>query len=169
MATLKSLSFKKVLVLKNDATLYDAARAMDNKAVGSALVSDGSGHIIGLITDRDIACRGAGAQLSPFDEIGKLVRGNLIFIGENRTLTEATQIMQYFGIRRLPVIKTGSGGKSRCIGILSFDDLVASESVPIEELAEIIKNQLPSPKKRAAKKTAELYFMPKELQPISAF
>lgn len=168
MATLKSLASKKVLVLKMNSTLYEAARAMDNKAVGCALVSDGKGHIIGLITDRDITCRGVGSKLSPSDEIGKLARRDLIFINENRSLSEATKLMQHFGIRRLPVIKDSIGGKSKCVGILSFDDLVFSGAVPLDDLAEIIRSQLPSPKKRAAKKTAELFFLPKELQPIMA-
>lgn len=167
MTTLKSLAYKKVLVLKMNATLFEAAKAMDNKGVGCALVSDGKGQIIGLVTDRDITCQGVGSKMTPSDKIGNLAHRDLIYIGENRTLSEATKVMQHFGIRRLPVIKTSAGGKSKCIGILSFDDLVFSGAVPLDDLAEVIRSQLPSLKKRAAKKTAELFFMPKELQPIS--
>lgn len=166
MPTLKSLASKKVLVLSLDTSLYEAARAMENKSVGCALVSDGKGHILGLITDRDIACRGVGSKLSPSDKIEKLVRRDLIFIGENRNLSEATKLMQQFGIRRLPVIKSSSGGKNRCVGILSFDDLVFSAAVPLDDLAEIIRGQLPKANKRITRKTHELNYLPKELQPI---
>lgn len=158
MATLKSLAYKKVLVLNIHVTLYEAARAMENVSVGCALVSDGKGQILGLITDRDITCRGIGSGLGPDDRIGVLVKRDLIYIGENRTLTEATKVMQHFNIRRLPVIKNFAGGKSKCIGILSFDDLVFSEAVPIDELAEIIRGQLVRPKRKSSRKPAELYF-----------
>ena len=167
MATLKSLAYKKVLVLKMNSSLFQAAKAMENQAVGCALVSDGKGQIIGLVTDRDIACRGIGSRMNASDHIGDLVRSDLIYIGENRTLSEATHLMQHFGIRRLPVIKTNASGKNKCIGILSFDDLLFSGVIPLDELAEIIRSQLMKPKKKTNKKTPELYFMPKELQPIS--
>ncbi len=167
MATLKSLANKKVLVLKMHATLFEAARAMESKSVGCALVSDGKGQIVGLITDRDIALRGIGARMTATDKISDLVHQDLIYIGENRTLSDATNIMQHFGIRRLPVIKTSAGGQNKCIGILSFDDLVFSGDVSLDELAEIIRSQMSRPKRRSTKNPQELFFMPKELQPIS--
>lgn len=167
MTTLKSLANKKVLVLKIHASLFEAAKAMESKSVGCALVSDGKGQIVGLITDRDIACRGIGSKMSGSEKISSLVHQDLIYIGENRSLSEATKVMQHFGIRRLPVIKNSPGGKSKCIGILSFDDLVFSGAVPLDELAEIIRSQMSRPKKRPVKNPPELFFIPKELQPIS--
>lgn len=171
MTSLKALASKKVLVLKINSTLREAARAMDNKSVGCALISDGKGHIVGLVTDRDIACRGVGLNYSPSDEIGKLVRKDLIFINESRTLPEATELMREFGIRRLPVIKSGPGGKNKCVGILSFDDLVFSGVVANDDLAEIIRSQFPRAKNKAPKnfsfqKIKELFFLPKEQHPI---
>ena len=167
MTTLKTLAYKKVLVLKMYASLFEAAKAMESKSVGCALVSDGKGQIVGIVTDRDIACRGIGSKMSASEKISSLVHHDLIYIGENRSISDATKVMQHFGIRRLPVIKTGAGGKSKCIGILSFDDLVFSGDVPLDELAEIIRSQMSRPKRKPAKKPAELFFMPKELHPIS--
>ena len=146
---------------------------MDDKSVGSALVSDGKGHIVGLITDRDIACRGVGAKYSAADKIGNLISRDLIFISENKTLSEATQLMREFGIRRLPVIKSSSGGKNKCVGILTFDDLVFSGVVSNDDLAEIIRSQFPSSRKKVAKtlklkNKITLDFLPKELHPIMA-
>ncbi len=164
--TLKSLAYKKVLVLKMSASLFEAAKAMENRNVGCALVSDGKGQITGLVTDRDIACRGIGARMGASDKIGDLVKSDLIYIGENRSLIEATHLMQHFGIRRLPVIKASTSGKNKCIGILSFDDLVFSGVVSLDELAEIIRSQLVKTKKKTNKKM-ELFFLPKELQPIT--
>lgn len=167
MTTLKSLAYKKVLVLKMTASLFEAAKAMESKSVGCALVSDGKGQIEGIITDRDIACRGIGTKMSASDKISSLIHHDLIYVGENRSLSEATKLMQHFGIRRLPVIRTGAGGKSKCIGIVSFDDLVFSGDVPLEELAEIIRSQMSRPKRKSVKKPSDLFFFPKELQPIS--
>ncbi len=167
MTTLKSLAYKKVLVLKMNVSLFEAAKALESKSVGCALVSDGKGQIVGIITDRDIACRGIGSKMSASEKISSLVHNDLIYIGENRSISDATKIMQHFGIRRLPVIKTGPAGKSKCIGILSFDDLVFSGDVPLDELAEIIRSQMSRPRKKPAKNPPELFFLPKELQPIS--
>lgn len=170
MPNLKSLTRKKVLILKDRSSLYEAARSMTSKGVGCALVSDGNGHITGLVTDRDITCNGFGNKLTAKDPISQVMTKQLIFINEDKTLTDAIHIMQEFGIRRLPIVKTLVNGKNRAVGILSFDDLVLSGEVSVEDLRKIVKSQFAGSKKKTIRSkvpNAQLGLMlPKELQPV---
>src|SRR3989338_839220 len=47
----------KVVVLHFDASAEQAAKAMEAHSIGYVVISDHDGHIIGVVTDRDIACR----------------------------------------------------------------------------------------------------------------
>ena len=169
MGTLNSIATNKALVLKENTSLVDAARAMHKKSVGSSLVSNGSGHIIGIITDRDIACKGIAFNYSPKDKIETIMNKHFIYISENGSVNEAVKLMKEFGIRRLPIIKTMPNGKNRCSGILSFDDLILSEEASIRDLKEVLSGQFKKAAIRKVKKTKsvpEFPSLPRELQPI---
>ena len=47
-----------------ETTLLNAAKKMRDKDIGSLLVGEND-RIIGMVTDRDIACRGVAQDLSP--------------------------------------------------------------------------------------------------------
>lgn len=142
MGRLEELALKPVLVLKKSTTLRDAARALYKKEVGCALVSDQKGHIIGIVTDRDIGCSALANNCSPEDPVAKVMSTALISVSDEADLSEAVELMKDFGIRRLPVIRTQSGGKQKCIGMLSMDDLILSQAVKLEDLSEIVANQI---------------------------
>ncbi len=101
-----------------DTNLAGAAKTMETHNVGSLLVTDHEGRIVGIVTDRDLALALAHGK----DGTG-LVEGvmsvNVVTIPEDATLDDAAGAMDSRGVRRLPV--ADSAGHP--VGIICLDDL----------------------------------------------
>lgn len=139
---LSNLYKKKVLVLQKNTTAFEAARAMSEKFVGCALVSDGKGHIIGILTDRDLACGVLGEGLSENTPVTEIMAPDVKFVFEDAKLSQVIQIMKKYGLRRVPVVRVGESGAQHCVGIYSLDDLIACGEVPASELKPIVRKQM---------------------------
>ena len=133
---------KRVLVLPRTTPSFEAARAMGEKKVGCALVSDGKGHIEGIVTDRDLACGVLGERFSPYTPISDVMAPNPKFVPEDAPITRVLEIMKKFGVRRVPVIQFMESGAQKCIGIYTLDDLILSGEISIADLATIISKQV---------------------------
>ena len=115
-----------------DTTLRDVARLMTENDCGGIPICD-DGGIIGLITDRDLACRGFTQGLNPLDIPARYVMtARVVSIAENETLDRAVQIMSDAGVGRLPVLRNG-----RLIGIVSSSDIV--EHVADQKAAQLAR------------------------------
>jgi CBS domain-containing protein/uncharacterized protein (DUF2267 family) len=146
---------RKIIVLHENATAYEAVRAMCDNNVGSVVVSDGESHIVGIVTDRDITCSlAAGGSLEDF-ELQHLMARKLCTVSENADLSEVVKIMKERGVRRVPVVHNAHGGKQRCVGIVSLDDLIVARMISSEELSEIVRSQVFRHRKTIAEWTSE--------------
>lgn len=137
-----SLPLHRPVILKKNDTLKQAAQAMRHNEVGSVLVSDGKGVLRGLFTDRDLALALGLEKNRPSASLGKSTQTPLIYVSENATLPEVIAVMQRYGIRRVPVVKSTHGGRQRCLGIISLDDLVRDNLISLEDEKTILRNQL---------------------------
>ena len=102
-----------------DATLPEIAKKMRDLDVGSIPVGEND-RLIGMVTDRDIACRAVAnskncATMTARDVMTK----GIIYCTESEELDDALRIMEQKKIRRLPVIND----KKRMVGILSVGDV----------------------------------------------
>src|SRR5215468_2578916 len=84
--------------------LADVARKMRDLDVGAMPVGEND-RLIGMVTDRDIACRGVAdgkaiAQLTARDVMSK----GVIYCRDDEELEDAMRIMEQRQVRRLPVI-----------------------------------------------------------------
>lgn len=104
------------------ATLEEAARELDQRRVGSLVVVDAEGAIIGVFSERDlvreIAKRGCAA-LSETD-VGDAMTRNVITAHPDETVDEGLARMTDRRIRHLPVVDPQAG----LVGIVSIGDLV---------------------------------------------
>jgi CBS domain-containing protein len=102
-------------------TLQFAARAMDELDVGSLPVCDG-GHVVGMVTDRDITVRGV-AQGLPVETtpLSEVMSEGVEYCFEDETIDDATEQMQSAQIRRLPVLDR----QKRLVGMLALGDVAA--------------------------------------------
>ena len=102
-------------------TLRDAAALMDRSDIGSVIVTDG-GSIAGIVTDRDIALRGAGAGLDPSNSAVRLAMTPApATVQPTATVQETIDVMRAHDVRRVPVVESG-----RPIGIVSLADLATT-------------------------------------------
>jgi CBS domain-containing protein len=102
-----------------DATLQDAAERMRTLNIGSLPVCDDD-HLIGMLTDRDIAIRSVSAGHDPRnDHVRDAMTAHVFYCYEDQDVTEAAELMRTRQVRRLPVLRRDQ----HLTGIVSLGDL----------------------------------------------
>ncbi|MBW8793422.1 MAG: CBS domain-containing protein [Streptomyces sp.] len=101
-----------------DVRLAEAARRMAEAAVGSVVVVDGEGVLVGVVTDRDIALRGLGGGLDRNAAVDAVMSDRVVTVDAGDDLQAAYRAFRRTGVRRLPVLELG-----RVVGVLTVDDL----------------------------------------------
>lgn len=97
----------------------DLAQMMKKHDIGAIPVGEND-KLIGMVTDRDIVCRGVGngkdvSKLTARD----VMTPNIVWCHADEDLDDATRIMEDKKIRRLPVIDKNK----RMVGMLSLGDI----------------------------------------------
>lgn len=111
----------------------DVAKKMRDEDVGAIPVGEND-RLVGMITDRDIACRGVadGGDIKGMKARDVMTKG-IVFCRDDEDLDDAVRIMEDKKIRRLPVIN----GKKRMVGMLSIGDI--SHAAPRDVSGEVIR------------------------------
>ena len=134
---------KAVKTIRVEDNVRDAAELMKKNNIGSLIVLDGSGSIVGITTERDIimdvVAEGKDPEKTTMDQI---MSKKVITIGAEKSLEEAADLMTENDIRRLPVIYEG-----KLVGIVSASDLIVYEKHLIEKLSKLFSL---SPQKKIA-------------------
>ena len=141
MSELGPYLHRKVVVLHPEATLEQAAKAMDEHGFGCIFVAD-QGHLIGVLTDRDVVCRGVAHSHPPTHMISAIMTPDPVSVDEDAKLAEVIRVMEDRGIRRIPVVKTTSSGRQRCVGLVNLDDLLASRAIDDYQAMRVVRGQI---------------------------
>jgi len=100
-------------------TIRKTAELMQKLDIGCMPVTEG-GRLVGLVTDRDIACRAVAAGRNPDAERARaIMTEKAAFCFEDQTLEEAAELMESNGVRRLPVLDRDN----HIAGLVSVDDI----------------------------------------------
>jgi CBS domain-containing protein len=118
VATLGELMTKDLLEVAPEDTLGQAAEAMVERGVGSAVVSD-FGRLIGILTERDVLRAVAGRVHSSEARVREWMTQEPVTASVATELEEAARTMLDQGFRHLPVVDD-----ERAIGIVSIRDVV---------------------------------------------
>jgi CBS domain-containing protein len=107
-------------------TLTEAARLMAADDIGDVIVTDqGSGAVVGIVTDRDIAIRAVAEERDlRLTSVGDIFSHDLVAVGPTDDVGRALEIMEGLHVRRLPVVEGG-----RPIGVVSLGDLAVERNV----------------------------------------
>lgn len=99
--------------------VLEVAKIMREQDIGCVPVGEND-RLVGMVTDRDIVCRGIapGRDCSTMAARDVMSSG-IIYCRENEELDDAIRIMEQHEVRRLPVINDDK----RMIGILSLGDI----------------------------------------------
>jgi len=116
-----------------DTKLGEIARLMNDEDVGSVPVGEDD-RLIGMVTDRDITCRGLTGSEDPRSLTARDVMSKgITYCIESEQIEDALRIMEQHKIRRLPVLNEDK----RMVGMLSLGDI--AQSVPQSLCGEVVR------------------------------
>lgn len=115
-----------VLTISPNETLEQAAQAMMERRVGSAVVVS-KGVNVGIVTERDVLRAVARGTVPWSTKISEVMTAGPVSIPPHVDTAEATQLMLENGFRHLPVVENGS-----LVGIVSLRDLLVAAYRPME-------------------------------------
>lgn len=142
MSTIDSYIHRKVVVLHQESLAKQAALAMCEQNIGCVLVCNKNSELLGIVTDRDLACSVATSSKGADLTLSEIMTPRPVCVDEDVELEAVIQLMQESGVRRIPVVKTLQGNKKRCVGIITLDDLIVSRLVNYDQLARIVRSQV---------------------------
>ena len=106
-----------------------AIKVMRSEDVGIVPVCDIQGHLLGVITDRDILIRDGFGKT-----VDEIMSRDVIYAAPKDNIHDAALKMSQYGVRRLPVVEN-----EKLIGMLSLKDL-AGKRIFTAEIGHIIYN-----------------------------
>jgi CBS domain-containing protein len=110
---------RKVEWVSPDASIAEVAKKMRDQDIGSLPVGEND-RLIGMITDRDIACRAVAEGLDPAKTtVRQTMSKTISYCFDDQEIDDAAHLMEQKHVRRLAVLNR----KKRLVGILSLDDL----------------------------------------------
>ena len=130
----KDAMHKGVEWVSPDTSLKEVARIMKKQDIGAIPVGDND-KLVGMITDRDIVCKGLATErfnLMTATAADVMTKG-IHTCREEDELGAAVHHMQQLKVRRLPVIDRSK----RMVGILSLGDV--SQAAPHDLAAGVLK------------------------------
>jgi CBS domain-containing protein len=124
-----------VLTLPPQATVRTACRRMRERYVGSVVVADERGHLLGIFTERDAVCR-VLAESRDADQttLAKVMTTEVATVSPQATALDALRLMQDGGFRHVPVVMEG-----RVVGIVSYTDFRGQEHARLEHETELFE------------------------------
>ncbi|MFU0505296.1 CBS domain-containing protein [Pseudaminobacter sp. NGMCC 1.201702] len=107
-----------------DASLKEAARLMADHDCGEIPVVDDSGRPVGVVTDRDIACRGMAQGKAADAPVSEVMSSPAVTVTPETSLDDCCNTLEDNQIRRVPVVdESGS-----CCGMVSQADIARNAS-----------------------------------------
>ncbi len=115
----KEAMSKKVTWVTPELTLRRAAKKMRDLDVGCLPVGKDD-RLVGMITDRDIACRAVAKGWDPEKKtVKEAMSKGIVYCFDDQDMNQAAELMEQKQLHRLPVLNR----RKRMVGILSLGDL----------------------------------------------
>jgi CBS domain-containing protein len=129
----KKAMHRGVVWISPDTPVMEVAQKMQQEDIGAMPVGEND-RLIGMVTDRDIVCRGVakGQDLSKMTARDVMTEG-ISWCKDDSDIEEALELMEKKQIRRLPVLDANK----RMVGILSLGDI--SHAATRELTCEMVK------------------------------
>jgi CBS domain-containing protein len=116
--TVAEVMTREPVTIRRDDTVARAAQLMRENDTGDVIVVEGS-HVVGVVTDRDIAIRVVAEDAPPSTAVREASSGqDIATISPAATLEQAASTMREKAVRRLPVVEEG-----RLVGVISLGDV----------------------------------------------
>lgn len=136
---IQELMTRQVVSIAPEESAALAARLLSRHSLGALPVCDYDGHLLGIVTDRDIVTRCIAADQDPKRvPVQDIMSRDVETVSPEDSIHNVSRRMAACQIRRLPVVRDG-----QVIGMVSLGDLATSrkwEMEAAEALSEISEN-----------------------------
>jgi len=137
--SLENYCRKPVIRISPETNITEACRLMEQNNIG-CLIAERDGRLCGIVTDRDIALRVAGARRDPDKTMVKdIMTPDPIRISVDKELRHLTAMMHAYHVRRVPIVN----GFDTTLGIVTLDDLIAQLGDEMSEIGKAISEEFP--------------------------
>jgi CBS domain-containing protein len=117
-----------------DTPLNEVAKLMVRRNCGEIPITDRSGHLVGVVTDRDIVCRIVADDKNPMAHTAlEAMSQPVITVRGTASLHDVVNTMEKHQIRRVPVVDD----RGFCAGMIAQADI--ARSGPEHEIAELVR------------------------------
>jgi CBS domain-containing protein len=117
-------------------TTQRAAQLMKVRHVGAVLVCDSQGtrHLVGIVTDRDLALRVVAEGLDPkITPVGDVMTEQVFICRPDDPVDKAIELMERYQVRRIPIVDD----EGRIVGIITQGDIATRLNNP-KKTAEVV-------------------------------
>ncbi|WP_299309623.1 CBS domain-containing protein [uncultured Croceicoccus sp.] len=104
---------------RRSSSVKEAASLMVDNDCGEIPVVDDDGALVGVVTDRDIACRCVAQGKGSDTPVEEVISASPVTVGPEASVDECCSKMEANQIRRLPVVDR----EGKCCGIVSQADI----------------------------------------------
>ncbi len=125
---------KKVITIRPEATVQEAGKEMANHTVNSLVVINGSGKLVGILTNSDIIKNVvAGGESSKKVLVSDIMTKDVIVASPEASLEEAANVMIKYKIKHLPIVH-----EDVVVGMVTTTDLITYEEALIEKISTLL-------------------------------
>lgn len=116
--------------LPPETTVHTAAKEMSERHVAAVIVSEESGKLDGIFTERDLLDRVVVPHLDTKKvTLGQVMTRNPACVTPENTVREALDIMDGKGIRHLAVVEA-----DKVVGVISMRDFIGDEVATLDRI-----------------------------------
>jgi len=130
---IKDIMSTDIACVGEDDSVERAARLMQQYDVGSIPVCAHQ-HVIGIVTDRDIALRSVAEGQNPAQTVRDVMTYNPVTGDPQMDVDDAARLMSQHQIRRLPIVEN-----NQLVGIVALGDISLEPGLQ-EEAENALKN-----------------------------
>ncbi len=150
MLTVRDVMTKKVIKVRADQSIREAAKTMNEHHVGCLVVVE-KGKVEGIVTERDMLGRVVAACADLEKTTVREVMSKPVFMVKPDTpLEEAVELMFAHGIKKLPVVEGGGDGL-KMVGIVTLTDIARLQPALIMTLKKLYEVSGEDPPKNVEK------------------
>ena len=129
---------REVVTITSQSGVSEAVRLLIDRRIGTLVVTDASGAVAGIISERDIvgaiALRGPAALDEP---VAGCMTRDVVTTVESATIQTVMSAMTDGRFRHLPVVETG-----RLVGIVSIGDVVKHRLAEMEDEQQALREYI---------------------------
>jgi len=125
---------------EKDESVYEAAKRMQARRVGTLIVLDDAKKPCGIVTDRDLVVRVLATSKDPETAwLRDVVSSPVHVVRDDAAIEEAVRTMRAERCRRVVVVDTAG----RLVGILSLDDVLSIMAEQMRAVAALLESEAP--------------------------